>query len=130
MNSPRRNERFLRDATNVPDVGIERDRVLVLLGRDSDRYVLLVFKRMGLVVDDEPRPLIVRTEFERVGTPNHVASSGLYLLVSCRLAFTRMGLVRCHSVPLVGIYPAVFLVKSLRNRVEFVRVGYSLQVLR
>ena len=41
-----------------------------------------------------------------------------------------MPFVWSHSVPLLGIDPAVFFVESLRNRMKIVRVGHPLYVVR
>lgn len=66
VNCPQGDERLARNATDVPYVGVHRNRVAVLLDRDSDRKELLVAERIRTVVDDQSRTLALLTQFERI----------------------------------------------------------------
>ena len=89
------------------------------------QQVLLVAERMRFVVDDEPRPLTIFTEFERIRTSDYVSSLRLHLFVP----LAGMRLFWSDGVLFIRINALILVVKLRRRGVEIVRILHTIQIL-
>jgi len=64
---------------------------------------------MVCVADDQLGSLLVRSEFERIYTPDDITTLGFHQLL-CSVAFARMGCLRGRVIPRFSVDSTVFIV--------------------